>query len=37
MIGFQAITAVTLEMTNVDTNVSEETNKSNFGQKVCLQ
>ena len=32
MIGFQAITAVTLETTTVDTDVSEETNKSNFGQ-----
>jgi len=32
MIGFQAITALTLETSTVDTDVSEDTNKSNFGQ-----
>jgi len=32
MIGFQAIKAVALEMNTVDTDVSEETNKSSFGQ-----
>jgi hypothetical protein len=32
MIEFQAITAVTMEMATVDTEVSEETNTSNFGQ-----
>jgi hypothetical protein len=32
MIEFQAITAVTMEMATIDTDVSEETNTSNFGQ-----